>query len=123
MKHLRSVLNIERRMNFSIAHVTSHQSIPMILYFVMNLKLWCTTTMDQAGFGEIRKRLYKIIPLLYPVDKFSFKVWGCVPAEGVGRLRVFKDMMTNEYYIEILKRKFPRSATKFHFFDFCGYDE
>jgi len=32
-------------------------------------------------------------------------VWGCISSKGVGELRIFNDIMTKEFYLDILKKE------------------
>jgi len=42
-------------------------------------------------------------------------VWGCISSKGVGELRIFNDIMTKEFYLDILKNELSRSAHNFGF--------
>ena len=44
-------------------------------------------------------------------------VWGCISYNGVGELRIFNEIMTKEYYLDILQNELSRSAISFGFVD------
>nr|AAA88882.1 Tc1-like transposase [Drosophila virilis]CAA89219.1 Tc1-like transposase [Drosophila virilis] len=118
-KPLLSAVNIQRRLNFSITNVNKpaeywddvifcDETKIMLYYHDGPSKVWRkpNTALEQKN----------IIPTV-KFGKLSVMVWGCISSKGVGELRIFNDVMTKEFYLDILKNELSRSAIKFGFVD------
>lgn len=116
-KPLLSKVNIEKRLSFAVANfdqaseywddvIFCDETKIMLYYHDGPSKVW-------------RKRNTALQPKnIIPTVKFgklSVMVWGCISSKGVGRLRIFNDVMTKEYYLDILKNELATSAKEFGF--------
>lgn len=118
-KPLLSAVNIEKRLNFSIANVTNAAEYWNDVIFCDETKIMLYQHDGPSKVWRKPKSALQqknIIPTV-KFGKLSVMVWGCISSKGVGELRIFNERMTKEYYLDILKNELSRSAISFGFVD------
>jgi len=116
-KPLLSAINIDRRLKFSIANANRPAEY-------WNDVIFCDETKIMLYYHDGPSKVWRkpntalkqknIIPTV-KFGKLSVMVWGCISSKGVGELRIFNDIMTKEFYLDILKKELTKSVVDFGF--------
>lgn len=116
-KPLLSEINLHKRLTFALHHIAQPAEF-------WNDVIFCDETKIMLHYNDGPQTVWRkpntalhaknTIPTV-KFGKLSVMVWGCISSKGVGEVRIFTDIMTKEYYLDILQNELTRSAASFGF--------